>query len=126
MQEIRLALVGAGHRGRQMFYTGSKFAEKIIPVAACDINSDLWYKSQRDQPPMAETFPDTVFYEDFHTMLAKEKIDVLLVETPATIHAEFCAEGLSRKSTCSLISPWSAIMMKLSCSGKQAKKAKPC
>ena len=96
MQEIRLALVGAGHRGRLMFYTGSKFDEKIIPAAACDINSDLWYKSQRGQPPMAETFPDTVFYEDFHTMLDKEKIDVLLVETPATIHAEFCAEGLRR------------------------------
>ena len=96
MQEIRLALVGAGHRGRQMFRTGAKSAEKIIPVAACDINPDLWYKSQRNEPPMAETFPDAHFYEDFNTMLNSEKIDVLLVETPARIHAEFCAEGLRR------------------------------
>ena len=62
MQEIRFALVGAGHRGRYMFEAGCKAAEKIIPVAACDINPDLWYKSQRGQKPMAETFPDTRFY----------------------------------------------------------------
>ena len=94
MQEIRFALVGAGHRGRNMFQAGVKAAKDIIPVAACDINSDLWYKSQRNQPPMSESFPDTRFYEDFNQMLANEKIDVLLVETPAHIHAKFCAEGL--------------------------------
>lgn len=94
MQEIRFALVGAGHRGRYMFEAGCKAAEKIIPVAACDINPDLWYKSQRGQKPMAEIFPETRFYEDFDTMLRKEQIDVLLVETPAHIHTKFCAEGL--------------------------------
>jgi len=96
MQEIRLALVGAGHRGRYMFQIGAKSFEKINPVAACDINPDLWYKSQRKQAPMSETFPETHFYEDFQTMLEKEKIDVLLVETPASIHAGFCAEALRR------------------------------
>ncbi len=96
MEEIRLALVGAGHRGRHMFRTGVKAFEKIVPAAACDINADLWHKPQRGEPPMSETFPDTRFYEDFQTMLDREKIDVLLVETPARIHAEFCAEGLRR------------------------------
>ena len=96
MQEIRLAMVGAGHRGRHMFQIGTKSFEKINPIAACDINSDLWYKPQRNQAPMSETFPETHFYEDFQTMLNKEKIDVLLVETPAHIHADFCAEGLRR------------------------------
>ena len=96
MQEIRLALVGAGHRGRHMFQLGVKTSENIIPVAACDINADLWYQSQRNQQSMREIFPDTRFYEDFHTMLDQEKIDVLLVETPAHIHADFCAEGLQR------------------------------
>lgn len=96
MQEIRLALVGAGHRGRHMFQTGVNAAEKIIPAAACDINPDLWYKSQNGQKAMAEIYPDTAFYEDFQTMLNNEKIDVLLVETPAHIHTAFCAEGLNR------------------------------
>lgn len=96
MQEIRFALVGAGHRGRDMFRLGVRSAENIIPVAACDINADLWYKSQRNQQPMSESFPDTKFYEDFQTMLDQEKIDVLLVETPAHIHTQFCAEALRR------------------------------
>ena len=93
-EEIRFAVVGLGHRGRHMFQVGVKAAQKIIPAAACDINADLWYKSQRNEPPLAETFPDTKFYEDFDSMLANEKIDVLLVETPAYLHAEFCAKGL--------------------------------
>ena len=73
-EEIRFAAVGLGHRGRHMFQTGLKAAEKIVPGAACDINADLWYKSQRNEPPLAETFPDTKFYEDFDQMLANEKI----------------------------------------------------
>ena len=39
MQEIRFALVGAGHRGRYMFEAGCKAAEKIIPVAALPTES---------------------------------------------------------------------------------------
>ena len=96
MDEIRFAVVGLGHRGRLMFQLGCKAAEKIIPVAACDIEPDLWYKSQRNEAPMSKQFPETRYYEDFETMLNSEKIDVLLVETPAHIHAEFCAAGLRR------------------------------
>ena len=94
MNEIRIAAVGMGHRGRAMFLAASKVAEKIIPVAACDLNSDLWYKSQRNEQPMAEKMPDTKFYDDFYKMLDNEKIDALLVETPAHNHAAFCAEAL--------------------------------
>ena len=96
MNEIRIAAVGMGHRGRAMFLAASKVAEKIIPVAACDLNRDLWYKSQRNEQPMAEKMPDTKFYDDFYKMLDNEKIDALLVETPAHNHAAFCAEGLQR------------------------------
>lgn len=96
MKELRFALVGAGHRGRHMFGLGCKAGEGIIPVAACDINPDLWYKSQRGQQPMSEKFPDTRFYEDFYKMLESETIDVLLVETPAYFHVKFCAEALAR------------------------------
>ena len=45
---------------------------------------------------MCESFPETVFYEDFHKMLDEAKLDVLLVETGADVHAQFCADGLSR------------------------------
>lgn len=96
MKEINFAVVGLGHRGRNMFQLGCKVAEKINPVAACDIDSQLWFQSQRNEKPLSETFCDTKFYEDFEAMLEHEKIDVLLVETPAHLHAEFCAKALKK------------------------------
>ena len=96
MNEIRFALVGAGRRGCHMLEMAVASIEKINPVAVCDIDSSHWYKSMNEQQPLAEKFPDTHFYEDFRKMLDNEKIDALIVETPAAIHAEFCAEGLLR------------------------------
>lgn len=96
MEKIRFALVGAGRRGRELFRLAMSASEHVIPVAACDINPDFWHKPQRGQRALAEAFPETNFYEDFKTMLDSEQIDALLVETPAHIHTDFCAEGLRR------------------------------
>ena len=96
MNEIRIAVVGVGRRGGHLLELALKTAEKINPVAVCDIDDSHWYKSMNDQLPLSEKFPDTHFYEDFQKMLNNEKIDVLIVETPASIHAGFCAEGLQR------------------------------
>ena len=95
MEKIRLGVVGLGHRGRSMFKNIGT-TSGVEPVCACDLRRELFYESQRNEPPLAEAMKGVTFYEEFDKMLAEESIDVLLVETPALCHADFCAKALAR------------------------------
>lgn len=97
MEKIRVGLVGAGHRGRAMFSLAIKSFDYLVPAAACDIKPSNWFEKQwMLDEPMAITFPDTMFYEDYDEMLEKANLDVVMVETGADIHAEFCAKALRK------------------------------
>ena len=95
MDEIRLAMVGAGRRGRHMFaYIGRR--PRVKPVAVCELVAERWTCPQRsDSKSMSEEFPGVRLYGDFEAMLSDGGFDVLLVETPAHCHAEFCAKALA-------------------------------
>ena len=45
---------------------------------------------------MAEMFPDAAFYEDYEKMLDEANLDVVIVETGADIHCDFCCKALER------------------------------
>jgi len=95
-KKIRLGVVGLGHRGRHMFKLASVF-DCIDPVAACDIRPHNWYEQQwLSDEALAVTFPNAEFYESYDEMLEKANLDVVIVETGADIHAEFCAKALER------------------------------
>ena len=75
----------------------SLFDELAVPAAGCDIIPANWYEKQwLSNAPMAEMFPDAVFYKDYDEMLDKAGLDVVIVETGADIHAAFCAKALAR------------------------------
>lgn len=95
MDKIRLGMVGLGHRGRCLFRLAAGFPV-CVPTAACDINPELWFESQRREKPLAEEFPQVRFFADFDAMLAAGACDALMVETPMSIHARFCAAALER------------------------------
>ena len=70
-------------------------------VAVCDLDPDRFYKPAHffyggNQPPLQSERPDVTYYQDYDEMLEKADLDVVLVETPATCHAEFCAKALKR------------------------------
>ena len=94
MKKYRLGVVGQGGRGRGMFRWFSENFEDIEPVAACDIVPKFWYETKENDMTMAERMPQVAFYEDFDEMMAKTDLDILMVETPATNHADFCEKGL--------------------------------
>lgn len=97
MEKIRLGVVGLGHRGRHMFKLSADSFDYIIPVAACDIKPSNWYETQwLSDKPFSEYFPETQFYESYDEMLEKADLDVVIVETGADIHAEFCAKALEK------------------------------
>ena len=66
-------------------------------VAGCDIRNHNWFEKQWQSPAaMADLFPDASFYENYDEMLEKANLDVVIVETGADIHAEFCAKALEK------------------------------
>lgn len=97
MKKFRLGVVGLGHRGRAMFQLACDSFECVIPAAACDIRSANWYEKQwLSDAALALKYPDTEFYESYDEMLDKAALDVVIVETGADIHAEFCCKALER------------------------------
>ena len=96
MKKIRLCVVGMGHRGRELLKLSAKF-DSVVPVAACDLYPRNWYEKQwLCDAPMAELFPDTVFYTEYEKMLDETKPDAVIVETGADIHADFCCVALEK------------------------------
>ena len=96
MEKIRYGVVGLGHRGREI----GKLAETFDCTefaAACDIIPANWYEQQwLSDKPLSEMFPNAVFYDDYDKMLEEAKLDVVIVETGADIHAKFCAKALDK------------------------------
>lgn len=94
MKTLKLGVVGLGHRGRAMITLAASF-DFVEIAAACDIFPSNWYEKQwLSDMSMAEMFPNAVFYEDYDKMLTEAALDVMVVETGADIHAEFCAKAL--------------------------------
>lgn len=96
MKKFRLGVVGLGHRGRFLFQLAAGF-DCVEPAATCDIRPHNWYEKQwLSDEALAETFPETVFYENYDEMLEKANLDIVVVETGADIHAEFCCKALAK------------------------------
>lgn len=89
MDKFRLGVVGLGNRGKSMFTLATSAFPELDGVAICDSNEKILESAR-------EKFPNTTPYLDFQEMLDKANLDVLLVETPADCHAEFCIEARKR------------------------------
>lgn len=96
MKKLRFGTVGFGPRGRSMTRLAAEF-DNVEIVAGCDIRPHNWFKKQWQAPAaMADLFPNATFYENYDEMLEKADLDIVLVETGADIHAEFCAKALEK------------------------------
>lgn len=97
MDKIRIAVVGLGHRGRHMAVLAAKHFSGVELVAACDVDPLLWSEPQwlQDQA-MKDIFPETAFYVSYTEMLDSHELDLVMVETGADVHADFCIEALNR------------------------------
>lgn len=101
MKKFKLGVVGLGHRGRGMFKGVAKGIGDFEAVAACDLNPALWFEPTNSyyggtQSALAECMPGVAFFESYDDMIEKAGLDVVLVETPADCHAEFCGKALKK------------------------------
>lgn len=97
MKKIRVGVVGLGHRGRYLVDISAQF-DNVDIAAVCDIRPDNWYEIQApwQEKPYSEMYPDTTFFDDYDRMLDEGNLDVVIVETGANIHAEFCCKALDK------------------------------
>lgn len=96
MKKLRVGVVGLGHRGRLLAQIAALFDEAELS-AACDIIPRNWYEKQwLSDSALSEMFPEAEFYESYDEMLDKANLDVVIVETGADIHTEFCIKALKK------------------------------
>ena len=96
MKKLRVGIVGLGPRGRSMIQLAAMF-DCVEVVAGCEIRPHNWFEKQWRAPAsMAELYPEAKFFENYDEMLEKGGLDLVLVETGADIHAEFCAKALEK------------------------------
>jgi predicted dehydrogenase len=90
-QPIRLALIGAGGRGRQlaraMRWTGVRQTYGQV-VAACDVNR------RRAEQVKAESCPAAEIYRDYRQVLARDDVEGVLIATPDHWHAAIALAAL--------------------------------
>jgi len=97
MDKIRFGVVGLGHRGRYMARLTEDAFDCTQFVAACDVDPLLWNETQWQQDkPLKERYPEVKFYTDYAEMIAQNELDLVLVETGADVHADFCIKALDR------------------------------
>ncbi len=125
MGKLRLGVVGLGHRGRLMFKLACEGFDFVEPAAACDIVEKNWTEKQwLIDKPMSELFPKTVFYNDYLKMLDEAHLDVVLVETGADIHTDFCCRALEKNINVLSDIPSVASLMEADFLWKAAEKSK--
>ena len=86
--EIKVALLGAG-RGFGILKVGVNAFEGVQPAAVCDRDPARLDKVRAE-------YPDLPQFTDFDAMLERASMDVLIVATPAHLHAEFAIKALER------------------------------
>ncbi len=86
---IKLGLVGFGSRGRSLLRLGTRGFPEVVAAGICDTDETRLSEAQRD-------YPDTGLFSNIDRMLGNVELDALLVETPATFHAQLCCKALAR------------------------------
>ncbi len=89
MDTIKMALVGYGMRGQDMYKLGVGSFAGIEAAGICDAQPEARRKA-------AEDFPDIAIHDDFEKMLDACRPDAVLVATPGDYHAELCVKALAR------------------------------
>ena len=99
MKQLKIAVVGLGHRGRLMVKLAKEGFDNVQVLAACDLDAELWEKQQYlVDRPMKDVLPGTKFYTSYDQLLEEhgKELDLVMVETGADVHAKFCIKALEK------------------------------
>lgn len=87
--KTKLAIIGYGKRGRDLYTLAAKSFPDIEPAGICD-------KQSSSLKQAAEDFPGIPGYDDFGKMLEICRPDGVIVATPGDFHADLCIQALKQ------------------------------
>jgi predicted dehydrogenase len=98
MSTIRAAILGYGRNGSTMHAGGVDSVDGMEVVAVCDIDPE-----RRKQ---AEERYHCAVYEDYHAMLEKEQLDVVIIVTLSSQHCQMTCDCLKAGVNVLVTKPW--------------------
>ena len=100
---IRTGLIGYGRNGQGMHGKAILNSDDFQMVAVCDID-----KTARDK---AVSIFGCDVYENYHDLLARNDLDLVVIVTPSDLHAKMACDALASGKNVLVTKPW-AINMK--------------
>jgi D-apiose dehydrogenase len=88
MSSRRIAIIGLGEAGYEMHMPALVQMRGVDVVGACDVDA-----GRRERAGKKWGFP---LFDDFETMLARSKPDVLIIATPPDSHAPMCLRAIEQ------------------------------
>ena len=98
MSKIRTAILGYGRSGSSLHADPIEKNEAFEVTAACDIDPER-------QKQAAERFGCAV-YDDYHQMLEKETLDLIVIVTRSSQHCEMTCDCLDAGNNVLVTKPW--------------------
>jgi predicted dehydrogenase len=98
MQRIRTAIIGYGRSGSQMHAGAIEANAPFHLVAVCDLDP-----ARRQQA--SERF-HCALYEDYHQMLARERLDLAIIVTRSDQHCQMTCDCLAAGVNVLVTKPW--------------------
>lgn len=87
-QKLKVAVIGAGSMGRHHVRNYSQI-NKVILVGLCDSNENIGKRLAREFK--------TNYYKDYKEMLDKEKLDIVTISVPTSIHHKVALDVIRRR-----------------------------
>ncbi|MFP2997013.1 Gfo/Idh/MocA family oxidoreductase [Spongiivirga sp. MCCC 1A20706] len=91
-QKVNVGVVGCGSRGRGVIFSNIPKIESANLVAVCDIVKNRREGAKRRFERKYDTKVNA--YEDFYDMIAKEKLDAVVLTTPDFWHMQHTVDAL--------------------------------
>ena len=95
---IRTGLIGYGRNGQAMHGKAIEKSPEYKMVAVCDID-----KRARD---LAKEVFDCDLYEDYHDLIARDDLDLVVIVTPSDLHAQMACDALAAGKNVLVTKPW--------------------
>lgn len=95
---IRTGLIGYGRNGQQMHGEAIRKSSEFEMVAICDIDEKARKKA-------VEVFGCDI-YVDYHDLLARKDLDLVVIVTPSDLHAKMACDALNADQNVLVTKPW--------------------
>jgi len=90
---VRVGLIGSGYRSRDLTKESPRDLQ-IVAIADCDLRQIAAYLEATAKFDCSVVVPGCVQYQDYHRMIAREKLDAVIVATTTHARTLICLDAM--------------------------------